>query len=234
MSEQLTQDVSGAENSTSQTAPAPVRISWAPIAKVNLLPIEIMESRRFHRTQGLLGAAVFGVMLLVGVGTYIAQTGVSDANDELVASQADVSRLQGEKAKFAAVPQVIAQVNAAADARTLALGSDVLWYRYLNEMDGAQPSGIRMNKLTVTMNSSTTPAAAKDPLTPAGQGTVALEGTADHYADIASWLEALNKITGFSAATLINAAKDKETINYSLSAVVDSDALSGRYTKDAG
>jgi hypothetical protein len=72
MTDQLTEEYAGTELAAEPGPPAPIRIPWAPVPKVNLLPIEIVEKRRFRRTQVLLGLAVLGVVLLAGVGTSLA------------------------------------------------------------------------------------------------------------------------------------------------------------------
>jgi Tfp pilus assembly protein PilN len=238
MSVELTKEPNGPDGTENDTktapgAPASARISWAPIPRVNLLPIEIIEGRRFRRTQGLLGATVVGVLVLAGAGTYVAQRGVAAADEQLVAAQARVSTQQAEKARFASVPKVIAEVDAANTARVLALGADVLWYRYLNDLDGARPNGVKLSGMTLALSAG--PAAAgADPLTQAGIGTVTLEGTATRYGQVASWLEELNKITGLGSSSLTNAAKDEDVVTFSSGVVLTADALSGRYLKKAG
>jgi Tfp pilus assembly protein PilN len=222
-----------------------IPVTWAPVPRVNLLPIEIVEGRRFRRNQVFLGIAVVATIAVAAAGMLLAQRSVTSANDQLTASQAKVLVLQTEQARFAAVPKVIALVDAATAARTQALGTDVLWYRYLNDLNGALPAGVRLTAITLTMNAVTAtstgtaatsaPAAAStNPLSQPGAGTITLAGTADHYADVSSWLEALDKITGFSSSSLTSATKGDTGIIFSSGAVITSDALSGRYDKKAG
>jgi Tfp pilus assembly protein PilN len=234
MTDQLMQDQVGTEAPAETGPPAPLRIAWAPIPKVNLLPIEILEGRRFRSTQVLLAAAVLVVAVLAGAGTFLAQRSVSDANDELVAAQARVTQLQAEQTKYSAVPKVVGQVQAATTARTLAMGSDVLWYRYLNDIDGAVPAGVDLSNITLSLATSASAGVASSPLAAPGIGTIAMNGTADEYDEVSSWLEAINKITGFSSSSLTSAAKADGTVGWSLTAVIDTNALSARYTKDAG
>jgi Tfp pilus assembly protein PilN len=235
MTDQLTEDYTGTQTAPDPGPPAPLRIAWAPVPKVNLLPIEILESRRFRRTQLMLAGVVVLVALLAGAGTYLAQRSVADANDDLIASQARVTQLQTEQAKFATVPQVIAEVDAATAARTSAMGSDVLWYRYLSDVDGALPAGVTLSAVTFVVNTNATAAGAlANPLSSAGVGAITMSGSAGQYDQVATWLEAITKITGFSSPMLSSAAKDDGTVSFSLSAILDTDALSARYTKDAG
>jgi hypothetical protein len=64
------------------------RVDWAPVPRVNLLPPEILESRRFARTQRLLGGAVAGTVLLAGAGVLWAQLQVGSAQEALQETQA--------------------------------------------------------------------------------------------------------------------------------------------------
>jgi Tfp pilus assembly protein PilN len=212
----------------------PIRVAWASVPKVNLLPVEIMEARRFRRTQALLGVGVIAAVLLGGAGTVWAQQGINDANDQLTAAQSRVTGLQAQQVKYATAPLVIAQVEAANAARTLAMGQDVLWYRYLSEVSDALPTGVGLTQLgMITTGTESAPGAAPDALTPGGIGTLQMSGTAGQYKQVASWLEALNKITGFSAASLTSATYADGVVIFTATAVVDPDALSRRYQKEA-
>jgi Tfp pilus assembly protein PilN len=247
MTEQLTQEYS--EDFAARSPSAPVRVAWAPVPKVNLLPIEVIESRRFRRTQLMLGGAVLGTVLLAGAGVYLAQLSTDHAQEQLNLSQATVARLEVEEAKYAAVPQVVEQVKAAKTARTLAMGQDVLWYRYLNDLDSAKPAGVELTAMTVTLNGNLAAEASTEtinPLSSAGVGALAVSGTAKQYSQVSNWLEAMSDLTGLSSSALFNASKSddeaaaaaavtpSEEVTFSTSAIVDSDALSHRYEKKAG
>jgi Tfp pilus assembly protein PilN len=230
MTEQLTEE----HIETAVPAPGPIRIPWATVPRVNLLPIEIIEKRRFRRTQMALGAAVVGCLLAAGAGTFWAEGSITDANNQLLIAQANVATRQAEQSRYAAAPKAIAQVDAAKTARTLALGTDVLWYRYLNDLEGAQPAGLELNAITVAMATVATSGTSSDPLSSAGIGTITFSGTADQYSEVANWLDAVGKITGFSSPSLTTATRGDNIVTFSSGATVDSDALSGRYKKNGG
>lgn len=223
-------------------APAPIRISWAPVPRVNLLPNEIVERRQFRQVQIMLSIAVGVVLLVVVAGTVLAQRAVGDANRQLDVAQAAVEKLQAQTTKYAEVPRVIAQVEAARAARAQAMAGDVLWYRYLNDLNGAQPSGVTMNSITISVNATAGAASAAqapgaDALTPAGVGTVKVDGSAHEYRQISSWLESLDTITGLSVSSLTQAAAEgadgDEKVTFSSGAVIDNAALSHRYDQKA-
>ncbi len=232
MTEQLTEDQ--VDVAPEEAPQGPIRVAWAPVPKVNLLPIEILEGRRFRRTQALLGGAVLGAVLVAAGGTFWAQQGINDANDALVSSEGQVSALTAQQNQYSAVPTVIAQVDAAETARTTAMGTDVLLYRYLTDLDGARPSGLEFTGLTVTVPAGGSAATGANPLVASGIGTLTIEGKADQYEEVSTWMESLDKITGVASPTLASAIKAPAGLTYSTGAVLNSDALSGRYDKKAG
>jgi Tfp pilus assembly protein PilN len=204
------------------------------VARVNLLPPEILEGRRFRRVQVLLGLAVLACIALAGAATWWAHTTVTDAQADLDAAQARVTTLQRKQAQYAEVPKITAEVDAATAARAQAMSTDVTWYRYLGELNAALPGGVVLKSLTVTMAAAGVPAAAADPLSVAGIGTIAVDGTAPSYPAVSSWLDALDDVGGVDYPALSNAARSSidantELITFNSSAVVTEKALSHLY-----
>jgi Tfp pilus assembly protein PilN len=226
------------------TPTAPVRVEWAPVPRVNLLQPEILESRRFSRVQHRLGAALVGVVVLAGLGTWWAQTQVNAAAADLQQTRDETAPLLAEQAKYNAVPAVIAQVEAAETTREQAMATDVLWYRYMNDVALATTPDVWLTAITATMDASSVTGqaatgAAGDPLAPPGIGTLAISGGATDYDDVAGWLVALDKITGIKGSVLTAAAKDASvgttaTVTFTTNSTITSDALSHRYDREAG
>jgi Tfp pilus assembly protein PilN len=214
------------------------RVEWAPVPKVNLLPPEILESRRFARTQRLLACAVAGTVLLGAAGVVWAQAGVTSAQEELEVTRAETAVLTAQQAKYADVPRILEQVRVAHAARAQALGQDVLWYRILTDLAGSTPPEASLTNLTLTLASPGTPAAAAaagaDPLTPPGIGDVTFAGKATTFPTVARWLEAVAKVRGFDGSTLRTATRaegegEAAALTWTSSIRVTSDALSHRY-----
>jgi hypothetical protein len=192
----------GATSTQGQPAPesGPKPVSWAPVPKVNLLPLEVVENRAFRRTQLVLVGAVVLAAGAVGVGTVWAQRGVGDAQAEADAAQGRVAQLQTEKVKYTPIPGIIAQVDAAEAARQSIYSSDVRWYRYMNTLarNSAQ-AGVELSSVTITVTASATSGTAAsggDVLTPGGIGTITFNGTGAEYRQVSAWLEAVDKTTG--------------------------------------
>lgn len=239
MTEQLT-EAAPAPASSAPAAPAgPTRVDWAPVPKVNLLPGEILEARRFRRVQVVLATALAGTVAVAVLGTLWAGSAVNDARDELTNAQNAVTALQAQQAKYADVPKVTGQVESARKARSLALGNDVLWYRFLNDLEGVTPSGVLLPDLTVALNSTSTAGAGGNPLAPAGIGQFSASGSAGTYQQIAALMDGLDKVNGLRSTALTSATQQSaqtgvaDSVDVTVSAVLSSDALSGRYDPKA-
>ncbi len=134
-----------------QTFPATGPLAGYPVARVNLLPTEILAERRLRRTQLGLGAVVLGVVGAVAAGFVLAASSAATAEDELAAEQARTKVLTDEQAEYAEVPLVLGQVEAAQAARATAMATDVLWYEYLSHLSASYPQDVWMRDLTATV-----------------------------------------------------------------------------------
>ena len=212
------------------------------LPRVNLLPPEILQARRFRRTQGILAATVVGVTAAVG-GLYVVAQNSADARaEELAVAQSETTRLKTEEAKYAEVPKVIAQVDAAKEARDQALSTNVAWYRYLNDLALTYPEAVWLDNVTATVSASTTgaapvPTAGANPLATPGIGTVTFTGKALKHSDVASWLDVLAGTEGFADAYFSSSAKaqidNQDVVNFTSNVVVTADALWNRYESEA-
>ncbi len=243
MTEQTIEQVAGPypdPDAGESAPPGPVRVPWAPVPRVNLLPVEIVEARAFRRTQLMLAGAVGAAVIVAAAGLFWADSGTKSAEDDLAGAQAQLTATQSEQARYASVPQVIAEVDAATAARAGAMADDVLWYRLLTDLAGALPAGVQLTSITAGLTSSassqTSSTSASDPLTPAGIGTTSLAGTAGSYAELSAWIDDANKVDGLGSAKLGSATRDPSSgiVTFSMTTTLTSDALSGRYTKKAG
>lgn len=216
-----------------QTA-QPVGTGLVALPRVNLLPPEIGEAARFRRVQLALGGGVLaavGVVALLFVG---ASSSLSEANTELEASTATGSQLQGETAKYADVTAVYAQAAAAEAMLTQAMGEEVRYSQFLNDLSLTVPDNIWIKN--IAFNQAAVPPALGS--TEPGIGTVTFSGVAFKHDDVAVWLESLAKQKGYANPYFSNSTEaligTRKTVSFSSTATLTSDALSKRYTAPAG
>ena len=212
------------------------------LPRVNLLPPEIGERRRLKKVQTGLGAGVAAAAVVVGALTLLAMAQVDSAQEDLDASTSRGVRLQAEANKFAEVPLVYAQVEAAEARLGQAMGQEVRWSFFLNDLSLKTPNKVWLTKMTVTQNvdSAETLAAPTTPgsyLTP-GLGSVTFEGHGFAHNDVAAWLDALAKQKGLTQSYFtkseLTAIGSSDTVKFASQATITEEALSGRYTQKAG
>jgi hypothetical protein len=225
-----------------QERPAPQasvreRVDWAVVPRVNLLPQEILDARRFRRLQRVLIALVALIVVLAVAAVLWAQSTVAAAQSDLDSTRSQTTALQRQQTRYAEVPVVMAQLDSVRAARESALGSDVLWYRFLTDLAINTPTGTSLSSVGVTLNASAAPVGSTVPLTPAGLGTVKVTGRALKYGDVAGWLDDVDLVNGLAGSSLQSASTDGTAtgaITYSGTAIVTGSALSHRYDRKAG
>ena len=212
------------------------RVDWAPVPKVNLLPREILQTRRVTGLKRALAGVVAMVVLLCAGATVWAHAGASAAQEELDAAQSRGVALRAEQARYAGVPKVLSVIQAAGAARERAMSQDILWYGFLSDLSVITPKGITLNTLQASTDKAT---ASKDPLVPAGLGTVTFTGSAEHVPDVAAWLDAVAHMHGLDGSTLQSVTREDAsggtagTLNFTTTVSVTSKALTHRYDRKA-
>ncbi len=213
------------------------------LPQVNLLPPEIEQERRFRRTQFALGAAVVASLGVVGVLFLAANGQVSSAQGDLADSKRQTTQLEARAAEYSQVPLVYAQVEAARAQLELAMGKEIRWSFYLNDLSLKIPNSVWLTTMTVTPNEST--AAAPAPVAGAaagylesGVGVVTFDGQAMKHTDVAAWLDSLAKQKGYTQPYFTESTKEKigerEVVRFRSQVTVTEDALSKRYIQKAG
>ena len=207
----------------------------AGLPHVNLLPPEIAEKRRARKLQVGMGAAVAVAVVGVAAGYVMAHSSVSQAKTDLADSQAETSRLQTQVAQYAGDETLRAQLAAEQGMLSGAMANEVQWSHYLNDLTLRIPDNVWVSNVTISTGSGT----AGSPAGPtAGIGQISVAGTAFTHDDVAAWLDSLAKEKGYANPYFQNSAETfigtRRFVNFTSTAVVTSDALSGRYTRPAG
>jgi Tfp pilus assembly protein PilN len=219
------------------------RVDWAPVPKVNLLPPEIVEDRRLTRLKKVLGGGLLVVVAACAGGVAWAQAGVSAAQEDLDAAHARGALLQQEQAKYAQVPRILGLMDDAAADRERAMTDDILWYGFLSDLSLTTPRGVSLQSLEMTLDDGTSSPPSSDPLTPAGIGHVTFSGKAQHFPDVAAWLEAVATLHGLDGSALQTATRGSNGttsgttggngITFTSTIQVTSNALTHRYDRKA-
>ncbi|HTE74599.1 MAG TPA: PilN domain-containing protein, partial [Actinomycetes bacterium] len=211
---------------------------------VNLLPPEVEQHRRARKVQVGLGAGVVAALGVVGAMTLLAAGQVSDAQDDVAAANARHATLEAKAAEYAEVPVVYAQVEAARTQLSEAMGQEIRWSYFLNDLSLTTPSKVWLTKMTVEQNVDGAATAAVAPVASTGQyldagiGTVTFEGKGSRHNDVAAWLDSLAKAKGLTQPYFTRSEVEligtEKSVTFESQATVTEKALSGRYTQKAG
>jgi Tfp pilus assembly protein PilN len=206
----------------------------ASLPRVNLMPREIAEGRRFRRIQIALGGGVLGAVGVVALLFVAASGSVDTANEELTVAQAEHSRLQAETAKYADVTAVYAQAAAARAMLVEAMGQEVRYSRFLSDLSLSVPENVWIKNLVFSQAGAEAAVGSTEP----GIGSVTVSGVGFSHDDVAVWLESLAGQKGYANPYFSSSTEaligPRTVVNFESTATLTSDALSGAYTSPAG
>jgi Tfp pilus assembly protein PilN len=209
--------------------------------QVNLMPPEIAEAERLHRLQRVMVGAVLVSVVVVGGLYWHTKQGVGSAQNELTASQAQQTSLQAKYNSLNDVQQVFKEVQAKQLLVQQAMGPEVRWSFVLNDLTTSVPDNVWLTGFTAqetaVPGSTAAPAVGADGST-SGIGSITVTGIAFRHNDVANWLDAMSKVSGFTDPSFQSSTKavigTRIVANFGSSIVVSADALSNRYTPKAG
>lgn len=217
-------------------------VAVATLPRVNLLPPEIAENKAFRVMQLRLAAVVVVALAIVGLVYMQVAGGESSARNRLDAAQSQSTSLQHQISKLSNVTATAKQLEAAQGALAKAMGAEVRWSRYLNDLSITLPSNVWVTNVTVTETAapagSTAAAAATAGKGTSSLGSLSLQGKALSFNDVAVWLETLAKEKGYTDVWLTQGATEKigdqEVVDFTSTVGFTPQVLSQRYLKQAG
>jgi Tfp pilus assembly protein PilN len=212
-------------------------VSLSGGGRVNLLPPEIAVARRMRRIQTGLGGAVVaavGIVALLYVG---ASSSASNAQGTLETATAHQGALRSQTAKYSSVTAVYNQAAAAQGMLTQAMGEEVRFSQYLNDLSLTVPENVWLKSVTFTQGAPASAPAPGVAATP-GIGQVTFTGVGFKHDDVAVWLESLAGQKGYANPYFSQSTEallgTRKTVNFTSSVTLTSDAYSGRYNKPVG
>ena len=211
-----------------------VETGYGTLPRVNLLPAEIGEARRFRQIQyGLFaGLAVSaGAVALL----YVAAVGsVGEATTDLEAATAQNTQLQSVAAEYADVTAVYARAAAAEAMLTEAMGQEVRYSEFLSDLSLSVPENVWLRSLTFTQAPPAPALGATEP----GVGSLSVSGVGFSHEDVAVWLESLAGQPGYTNPSFSSSTEsligERTVVEFTSTATLTPEALSGAYTDPAG
>ncbi len=217
----------------------------AGMPRVDLMPPEIAEAARFRRLQLAMGAAVLASVAVVA-GLYLHEhSGVTSARAQLATAKTQQVGLQQRLASLQTVKDTYAEVQAKHQLLATAMGQEIRWSFYLNDLSLRIPSNVWLTAVSATestapgvSSSGTTAAPAVAPAATSNVGTISFSGIGMRHDDVAQWLDSLSRISGFATPTFSSSTESaigpRSVVDFGSQASVTSQALSNRYALKAG
>ena len=155
------------------------------MTEVNLLPAEVKNRQRKRRvTTAAVGGVCAVIVILLAV--FVLQSSrLGEVNQQLAAEQLIIGGLRGKVAqltKFEALSQSVATRQVIVDQL---LHEQILWSDALIDLSSAMPAGVWLTSVNGTLGEAGQPGLV---------GSVAIEGTALGFKDVASFLTQLERV----------------------------------------
>ncbi|MCL2454185.1 MAG: fimbrial assembly protein [Micrococcales bacterium] len=172
-----------------------------PVPQVNLLPPDVYAARKVDGIKRGAVAAVIAAALVVAAGYGLALWAQNEATSRLTDAQAQTARLISEQARYAEVPQVLAQQSSLRATRTVAFSTDVSWPLYISGMLAVLPENTGIERIQAGLSTPlTAPVSALDALGEAGIGQLTITARSLTVPDAGALVKALSSVQGFSDA----------------------------------
>jgi Tfp pilus assembly protein PilN len=169
------------------------------LPQVNLLPESIRAVRRLRDARGWFGLAVLVSLVLVAVAWFGGTLLVGQAQDEKTAEEQRTTELLADKAQYAEVTPVLAEMQRVRAGLELASGVEVLWSDYTGAISAVLPEGMQLQTLsTQPVGDGEGAVLPADPLVTPGLYQLTFEARAADAPSAAAMIDQLNSVPGFS------------------------------------
>jgi Tfp pilus assembly protein PilN len=210
------------------------------LPRVNLLPPEIFQAARFRRVQLAMGAGVMAAAAVVGI-LFVNELGqVAQAQTTLQSIQAQDLGLQSQINELQPLSATYDSVAAQKALLSQAMGSEIRWSFYLNDLSLRIPPNVWLTTMTVSQTDSPgsaapTTAAVGAATSGAQVGTISFTGVALSQDDVAKWLTAIAAERGWVNPYVTSITEtdigSRTVYDWTGSVQLDTAALSNRYAQ---
>jgi Tfp pilus assembly protein PilN len=206
----------------------------------NLLPAEIVASRRGRRVRAVVLGSLGLVLVLVAVSYGVATLRTVATQGDLTTAEnriADLTRQQGAFNELITTQQRSRAIKAQLSAL---LVNDLQWKRLLSDVRRAAPNNVRLGEIAGAIGTGTQSGAPSDavrlPDTSGKKliGELTVTGTGTSKAAVADYVDALAKVTGLANPALTSATEQGGLVHFSVQLDITEAALGGRYTPQDG
>ncbi len=204
-----------------------------PIA-ADLLPVEIVDSRRARKARRsmLAGIAALVVVLSGWYGYAVYQTSVARVG--LTGAEADVSRVQKRQDQFAALVRVQTETGTIRGQLSSLMTDDLPWSSLIGPALGDATGGVKIEEITGALveAAATTPAGAVQLPNTTGHklvGQLTVKGFAPNKDGVAGYVDALARVPGLGNPYVTDATPHDGVVEFTVQLDVTDSVLGGRF-----
>jgi Tfp pilus assembly protein PilN len=227
-------------------APEPTYATTGParvvVIRADLLPEELIASRRLIGLKRNVALALVALLVLLVAWYAFSVWSTSKAKHDLGGIEQKAAQLQHQQAAY--TPLVTAQSESAQISTALqkVMAGDLQWKNMLGVLRNSATHGITVDSIDATMTSGAAGAGAAagnaglGVLNQSGKqqvGTLTITGTAPDKNTVAAYVDTLAKVTGLAAPFPASLTDAGGSFSFSVSVIITSDALGGRYAPPA-
>lgn len=189
--------------------------------RVDLLPPEVLKRRQAKAVRRGLGIGVIGLLAIVLAGTAAATYASGQAEEQLLAEQANTTALLAEQTQYGEIRTAQAQVDLVKAAQQVGASTEIDWKAYLQAVQATLPTGVAVETVTIR---SATPILMYEqssvPLQGARVAEVSFTASSTTLPDVPTWLNGLTTLPGFADALPGTVSLNETTSSYTVSIIM--------------
>jgi hypothetical protein len=206
--------------------------------RVHLIPPAVLARKKGKDLRRRLGLGVIGVIVLVAVGLGLATLSSAGSANSLVSAQQATTSILQQQAKYGIVTKVKADATSIQSSQQIATAQEIMWAPFYIAFEKKLPSGAVISNLTASLDNpfgvTQAPTTNSSAPTQATHVATILGTVTMKQSQIAGWLNSLTGLTGFVDVTPTSVTGTGGVYSVDITMHINSDALSNRFTKDAG
>jgi Tfp pilus assembly protein PilN len=205
----------------------------------DLLPVEIVESRRTRKVRRIVLAGLVVFAVLLGGWYARASQQTSAARASLSSAEDEALRLLRQQRAFADVVRVQAESQAVRVQLSALLAGDLPWSRLLSSLRRAAPTGVQVSSVTGTVtvgiiggagDAGAEASRLPDTSGEKSVGTLIVAGSGTDKAAVAAYVDALAELRGLGNPLLGDVTQQDGAVRFTVRLDITGSALGGRYT----
>ena len=202
--------------------------------RIDFLPPEIKARKQAKKTRRSLAALVILVAALCGTG-FVLSFGLATKSQELLEDeQQQTQLLLQEQLQYAETRSTSRLLTLTEDARLVAASTEILWRKYLIDVQGILPTGVSISTFSVDSLSATDARPVLSvPLQEPRVATLSFTAISPEFGGIEALLVNVRGLTGFADGTVSGIVLEDGHYAATVTVNINSDAFEKRFSTAA-